>query len=109
MEAVPAVLGVISSIVTIIEGIQQVFEAARNAQGLPEAFRDVAGRLPIVRQTLRIAHNYYYAGGDSSTGVIDIVQACEQKAKTLDMLFQKVCPPGGASHLGTFLRPFINR
>ena len=107
MEAIPTVLGIISSIVTIIEGTQQVYAAARNAQGLPEAFRDVAGRLPIVRQTLRDARDHYVDSA-SSRGVIQVVKDCEKRAKTLDMLFQNVCPPGGASHLGTFLSPLIS-
>jgi hypothetical protein len=48
------VLGVISSI-SIVDGTKQIYDAATNAQGLPEAFRDVAGRLPIVRNILVLA------------------------------------------------------
>ncbi|EHK99126.1 hypothetical protein M7I_4958 [Glarea lozoyensis 74030] len=46
------VLGVISSVVAIVDGTKQVYDAASNAQGLPEAFREVAGRLPIVKNIL---------------------------------------------------------
>lgn len=39
-----AVLGVIASIITIIDGTKKVYDAATNPQGLPEAFREVANR-----------------------------------------------------------------
>ena len=47
-----AVLGFISSIISIVDGNKQAYDAAKNAQGLPEAFREVAGRLPTVRNIL---------------------------------------------------------
>ena len=43
------VLGVISSVISIIDAIKQVYDAAANVQGLPEAFREVSARLLIVR------------------------------------------------------------
>ena len=43
-----AILGVISSIISIVDGTKQVYDAATNAQGLLEAFREVDARLPIV-------------------------------------------------------------
>jgi hypothetical protein len=42
------VLRVISSIISIIDGTKQVYDAAKNVQGLPGAFREVAARLLIV-------------------------------------------------------------
>lgn len=37
-----AVLGVISSVIAIVDGTKKVYDAASDAHGLPEAFREVA-------------------------------------------------------------------
>ncbi|RDL30694.1 uncharacterized protein BP5553_10039 [Venustampulla echinocandica] len=89
------VLGVISSIITIVDKTKQVYEAANNVQGLPEAFREVAGRLPIVNNILDSAKQHIENGDvneDSCKGVKDVVVACEEKAKKLDRLFHKTIP-----------------
>jgi hypothetical protein len=89
------VLGVISSIISIIDGTKQIYDAATNAQGLPEAFCDVAGRFPIIRNILSSAKQHIDKGDvdeDSCKGVKHIVEACEEKAKKLDELFH---PYGG--------------
>ena len=94
-----AVLGVISSIVSIVDGTKKVYDAATNAQDLPEAFCTVAGRLPTVRNTLDSAKQHIDKGGvdeDSCKGVKHVIDACEKKAKKLDTLFQKAIPKDGA-------------
>jgi hypothetical protein len=100
-EAV-AVLGVISSIIAIIDGTKQVYDAASNVSGLPEAFSEVANRIPIVRNILDLAKGYI---GDehvdeqcqSCSVVKPVVDACEMKAQRLDEIFKKVVPRDGAS------------
>jgi hypothetical protein len=77
------VLRVISSIISIIDGTKQVYDAAKNVQGLPGAFREVAARLLIVRNILSSAKNYIeegYADEESCRGVRLVVDACEKKA-----------------------------
>ena len=94
-----AVLGVISSIISIVDGTKKVYDAATNAQGLPEAFRTVAGRLPIIRNILDSAKQHIGEGDvdeDSCEGVKYVVEDCERKAKKLDTLFQKAIPKDGA-------------
>lgn len=101
------VLGVISSIISIIDGTKQIYDAATNAQGLPEAFRDVAGRLPIIRNILGSAKQHIDKGDvneDSCKGVKHIVEACEEKAKKLDKLFHKAIPADGASDLTRYYK-----
>lgn len=105
-EAV-AVLGVVSSIITIVDGTKQVYDAATNAQGLPEAFRDVAGRLPIVRNILGVAKQHVEMGHvdeDSCKGVKLVVKACEKKAKKLDELFHKANSADGVSDLKRYYK-----
>jgi hypothetical protein len=106
VEAI-AVLGVISSIISIVDGTKQVYDAATNAQGLPEAFREVAGRLPIVRNILGSAKQHIDKGDvdeDSCKGVKHVVEACEKKAKKLDELFHKAIPTDGASDLKRYYK-----
>jgi N-terminal domain on NACHT_NTPase and P-loop NTPases len=64
--------GWISSIISIVDGFKQIYDATTNAQGLPEAFRDAAGRLPIVRNILGSAKQHIGKGHvdeSSCTGV----------------------------------------
>lgn len=102
-----AVLGVISSIISIVDGTKKVYDAATNAQGLPEAFREVAGRLPIVGNTLDSAKQNIEerkVNNDSCKGVKHIVEACEEKAKKLEELFHKAIPADGASDLKRYFK-----
>ena len=102
-----AVLGLISSIISIIDGTKQVYDAATNAQGLPEAFREVAGRLPIIGNTLDSTKQNIEereVNNDSCKGVKHIVEACEEKAKKLQELFHKAIPADGASDLKRYYK-----
>jgi hypothetical protein len=101
-----AVLGVISSIISIIDGTKQVYDAATDAQVLPEAFREVATRLPIVQNILASAKRDIEKGGtdeDSYKGVKDIVEGCGKKAGRLEELFKKVIPANSASRAERYL------
>jgi hypothetical protein len=54
-----AVLGIISSAISLIEASQEIYDAATNAQGLHEAFRKVAENIPLVLDTLHDAKQIY--------------------------------------------------
>jgi len=98
-EAIP-VLGIISSIIAIVDGTKKIYDAASNAQGLPAAFRKVSGRLPIITNILESA-NLDIRDKDEAAckAVKPVVDACEKKAKTLQELFQKAIPTDGAGGL----------
>ncbi|KAE8136587.1 hypothetical protein BDV38DRAFT_283799 [Aspergillus pseudotamarii] len=101
------VLGVISSVIAIVDGAKKVYDAAADAHGLPKAFAEVAGRLPIVKEILRVAEQHIRnedVGRQSCQAMEPIVKACEAKAKKLDVLFQKVLPPDGASRAERYLK-----
>ena len=105
-EAV-AVLGLISSIISIVEGTKKIYDAATNARGLPEAFRVVADRLPIVENILGSTKQDIEkrkVNNDSCNGVKHTVEACEEKAKELKGLFDKVIPEDGASRLTRYYK-----
>jgi hypothetical protein len=100
------VVGVISSIISIVDGTKQVYDAATNAESLPEAFREVAVRLPIVANILSSAKQHIDNGDvdeKACKGVKQVVEACEKKAKTLDDLFRQVIPADGASRRKIYL------
>ena len=102
-----AVLGVIGSIISIVDGTKQVYDAAKNAQGLPAAFRNVANRLPIIRDILDSARQNIQTGAvdeGSCGGAKDVVNACEKKAKRLDELFNKANPTNTSSDLRRYYK-----
>ena len=49
------VVGLISGVISIIEATKTVYDAAKDAKGQPEAFRQVAVRLPLVIEILHSA------------------------------------------------------
>ncbi|OBT61413.1 hypothetical protein VE03_09507 [Pseudogymnoascus sp. 23342-1-I1] len=95
-------LGAISSIIKLVNATKQVYDTATNTEGLPEAFREVAGRLPIVINILGSANQCIDEGDvdeDSCQGVKHVIEACEIKARKLNKLFCEVIPADGASGL----------
>ncbi len=101
-----AIIGLISSVITIVDGTKQVYDAASDTNGLPEAFREVAARLPIVRDIL-VSVKQYVDGGhtnkDSYEAAEKVVEKCEAKAQKLEKLFQNVIPADSASRAKKYL------
>jgi hypothetical protein len=101
-----AVLGVISSVIAIVDGTKQVYDAASNAAGLPEAFREVAGRLPLVRNFLGSIDQHIrdqQVEEASCRAMRPLIDKCAERAKTLDGIFQKVLPPADASRWDRYI------
>jgi hypothetical protein len=101
------VLGVISSVISIVDGAKQVYDAAANAEGLPEAFREITDRLPIVRNTLESADKHIRDNDvdeSSCKAMKPVIERCGKKAEKLDELFKKVIPPGDASRAERYLK-----
>ena len=101
-----AILGIISSVISIVDGTKQVYDAASNTNGLPEAFREVAARLPIARDILDSAKRHIKGGGtneDSYKAAKDVVEDCQARAQKLEKIFQDVIPADGASRAGRYI------
>lgn len=101
------ILGVISSILTIVDATKTVYDAANDVSGLPEAFREVAGLLPIVRDILNSAKQSLDNGtadADSFKGAKQTVKACETKATRLEELFKKAIPKNGATSVNRYYK-----
>ncbi|KAG8526141.1 uncharacterized protein KY384_000134 [Bacidia gigantensis] len=97
-----AVLGVVSSIVAIVDAAQKIYSTAKESHGLPEAFREVASRLPIVENILSSVKENIGSDEvdeDSCRGVRDVAKVCEEKAERLRNLFQKAIPREGTPDL----------
>lgn len=89
---VVAVLGIISSVIAIVDGVKQVYDAASNAAGLPEAFREVVGRLPIVRRILQGAEQRVrngVVGNQSYPAIRSLIDACKKKSTELGIDFSE--------------------
>ena len=99
---VVSILNLISSIITIVNQIEKVYDASTDRRGLPETFREALARLPVVRATLESAKEPFEKGEvdeASYTGVIQIVEACQSKVHKLESIIQETIPADGASFL----------
>ncbi|KAI6809889.1 hypothetical protein KC340_g10199 [Hortaea werneckii] len=109
------VLGLISSVITIIETSRDVFEAAASADGLHEAFRAVSQNIPLVLNILRdckiaqeqVEKDYSLTVDEdlkrdieeANKAVKPLIQACQDDAKQLQQIFQKIVPEDDASRV----------
>lgn len=98
----PEIIGVISGIIAILDAAAQVYNTVSDASGLPESFRDVARRLPLVNETLKTVRRRL----DSSDlderfceAVEPVVEGCKDKAARLEGIFRKVVPQESASRM----------
>ncbi|KAI6791304.1 hypothetical protein KC367_g8101 [Hortaea werneckii] len=109
------VLGLISSVITIIETSRDVFDAASSADGLHEAFRAVSQNIPLVLTILRdckttqelveqdysltVDEDLKHDIEESNKAVKPLIQACQDDAKQLQQIFQKVVPEDDTSRV----------
>ena len=106
-EAV-TVIGLISSVITIIKTSRQLYDAATNAKGLHEAFRAVSINIPLVLEIQRKCKEVQEKADqeyqdttsaarkreleNSAEAVKPIMRACEENASNLQAIFEKVVP-----------------
>lgn len=115
-----AVLGLISSVIAIIEASRDLYDAASSAEGLHEAFRAVSQNIPLVLNILRdckkaqeqLDQEYSITIDtdlkrdieESSNAVKPLILACQENAKRLQEIFQKVVPDDDASWVERYKR-----
>lgn len=101
-------LGIISSTITIITASRQVFDAAKDAQGLHEAFKRVSENMPLVLDTLHDAKQVQLRSitefeGSSDGAKRDAIEnsakaikpamaTCEENVRKLQKMFEEVVP-----------------
>lgn len=109
------VVGLISSVITIIENSKNLYDAATNAAGLHESFRAVAQSTPLVLDILRDCRtvqdgldkqgemtsdaDYKRELDDSAQAVKPVMLKCEENAQKLKDIFAKVVPGEDAGWL----------
>jgi hypothetical protein len=85
------VIGLIAGVISIIEATKKVYDAAKDAQGQPEAFRQVAAQLPLVIQILHSATSRAQVLDETEQEALEpILESCKAKADALQKVFQKV-------------------
>lgn len=60
------VLGIISSIISIIDATNQVYQAVKDEAGLPTNFKKSATKLPLISKLLEDAERYINSAVDVS-------------------------------------------
>ncbi|OBT69193.1 hypothetical protein VE03_01933 [Pseudogymnoascus sp. 23342-1-I1] len=94
------VLGIISSIISIVTAAKNIYDVAKDKSGLPRAFHHVAAKLPIVLVILKQASDYAQrpeVDEDTRDAFQGILSRCETSAKELREIFEKSIPKEGAS------------
>jgi len=100
------VIGIISSVIAIINATAKIYNAANDASGLPQAFRDVATRLPLVHETLQTVSRHLNTSNpdeNSCKAISPILQRCENRATQLEKMFKDVIPQADASRMERYL------
>ncbi|PKS07831.1 hypothetical protein jhhlp_006439 [Lomentospora prolificans] len=101
------VLGIISAIITIVDTTVKIYAAAADASGLPETFRDVAQRLPLLQESLKTTQCHLSTttpDNESCKAMSLVLVSCKGKATRLEEIFKKAVPRVDTSRLE---RPII--
>ncbi|KAF7547913.1 hypothetical protein G7Z17_g7398 [Cylindrodendrum hubeiense] len=100
------VIGLISGIIAIVDAAVKVYTATTNASGLPEAFHDVAKRLPLVQETLQTAGGHLNTTNPNEAfykAMKPVLEGCKDKATRLAEIFEKAIPQADASRMERYL------
>jgi F0F1-type ATP synthase delta subunit len=85
------VIGLISGVISIIEATKTVYDAAKDAHGQPEAFRQVAARLPLVVNILNNVKKRAQTLDEADQDALEpTLESCKTKAEALEKIFRKV-------------------
>ncbi|KUJ24617.1 putative G-protein beta WD 40 repeat-containing protein [Mollisia scopiformis] len=100
------VLGIISSIISIIDATKQIYEAVEDEAGLPTNFKKSATKLPLIAKLLEDAERYINNLGAESikAAFIPSLEDCKVQAKLLQELFEKVMPKEGDSRRDRYMK-----
>ncbi|KAH8745509.1 hypothetical protein F5882DRAFT_109979 [Hyaloscypha sp. PMI_1271] len=85
------VVSLITGVISIIEATKTVYDAAKGAKGQPEAFRQVAARLPLVIEILRSStERIQWLDETAQEALEEFLESLTKKAENLKKIFQKV-------------------
>jgi hypothetical protein len=99
------VLGIISSIISIIDAAKQVYEAVEDEAGLPTNFKKSAAKLPLILKLLDDAERYIKTADKSAElAFTPTLKDCKVQATHLQDLFKKVMPKEGDSRRDRYVK-----
>lgn len=95
-------LGLISSIISILDALGNIINAYHDNAGLPETMRDAQDRLPLIRYILSLVkESLEYSRTDKRKDTQEyramtrVLKGCEKKIMSLDRIFRNVLPLEG--------------
>ncbi|KAH8704305.1 hypothetical protein GQ44DRAFT_778212 [Phaeosphaeriaceae sp. PMI808] len=94
------VVGLISSIIAVLNIIEKLYSEVKDAEDIPITFREIARPLLVVHDTLRVAQAHIDTHGlneDSCQEIKPTMECCKDKALRLETVFRKVAPQAGTS------------
>ncbi|KAH7118110.1 hypothetical protein B0J13DRAFT_570440 [Dactylonectria estremocensis] len=86
-------LSIIASTIAVVQAISSTYKAIQHLRGLPNEFNEVNRNLPLAQDTLGLARDQLQglALDESSKKALQpLVSGCEEKAKMLQDIFEKV-------------------
>lgn len=100
------ILGMISSIITIIDTTKQVYDAIEDDAGLPANFKKSSTKLPLISKLLKDAERYVNSVADESikAAFTPTLEDCKVQATHLQELFEKVMPVEGDSRWNRYVK-----
>ena len=99
-------LGFVSSIIAIFDSAHDVYTAAHDTKGLPKVFQATADQILLVTHTLHLVKplNERTIGKDAMTNVEPVLKRCEDSAKKVKEVFDKVLPSKDTSKMERYRR-----
>jgi hypothetical protein len=86
-----AVLSLLSGLITIIDATKTIYDGAKDTKGQPDAFRQIAARLPLVETVLQRAEAKTRTLRESEQDALKpLLASCTTKAEDLHKIFEKV-------------------
>ncbi|EQB58025.1 hypothetical protein CGLO_01781 [Colletotrichum gloeosporioides Cg-14] len=87
------VIGIVGSVVGILAGAELAYQKLKSIKGLPEAFSEVALRVPLAQQILRdVEDRSREALEEAAMAVLPIVKSCKGNAEALKTTLEKLDP-----------------
>ncbi|KAF6789025.1 hypothetical protein CSOJ01_14885 [Colletotrichum sojae] len=86
------VIGLVSGIIGIVDAIIKFHDAVQDAAGLPRAFREVANRMPLLKDTMRDVKRDLESEPDPelAAALKQALEGCMEKSQALEKIFQNV-------------------
>ncbi|KAJ0286427.1 hypothetical protein COL940_000248 [Colletotrichum noveboracense] len=87
------VIGIVGSVIGILAGAELAYQRLKSIKGLPEAFAEVALRVPLAQQILRdVEARSREASEEAAEAILPIVKSCKGNAETLKTTLEKLDP-----------------